>query len=138
MKHRSAVRGTAGIAGAFLCVLLAGCQPTHLVTAAEAPPDYLSRVNSGPDDDCDPAIASKVAALGVPLADFNSIRVYRDGPDLMFSNGTDGPPQSYVAWVDLKSCKGDLALRFDRSCRFTSSYATGDCQVPEEKPANGS
>ncbi|WP_445680407.1 hypothetical protein [Radicibacter daui] len=138
MKHQNAVRSAAGIAGAALCALLAGCQPTHVVTAAEAPQDYLSRVNSGPDDDCDPAIAKQVAALGVPLADFNSIRVYRDGPELLFANGFDGPPQAYIAWVDLKSCKGDLALRFDRYCRFTSSYASGDCQVPESKPANGS
>jgi hypothetical protein len=133
-------RGSAGVAGALLSLTLAGmisgCQAGHVVTAAEAPQDYLARVNSGADSDCDPAIAKQVAALGVALDDFKTIRVYRDGVDMMFSGSSNsGPPQAYIAWIDLQSCKGDLALRFDRYCRPVSSFATDACQVPASKPA---
>lgn len=121
---------------------LAACQPYHPVTMNEVSRDYLDRVNSGADYGCDPAIANAVATLGVPLSDFTQIRVYRD-QRMPFSNwqwtpqgwhlrhhDDDDPLAGYTAWVDMKSCKGNLALRFDTVCRQTSAFTSGDCQLP--------
>lgn len=121
---------------------LAACQPYHPVTMNEVSRDYLDRVNSGADYGCDPAIANAVATLGVPLSDFTQIRVYRD-QRMPFSNwqwtpqgwhlrhhDDDDPLAGYTAWIDMKSCKGNLALRFDNVCRQTSAFTSGECQLP--------
>ena len=36
----------------------------------------------------------------------------------------------FNVWVRQYSCNGSVNLRFDRYCRFRTTHATGDCQIP--------
>ncbi|USG63027.1 hypothetical protein NBZ79_08550 [Sneathiella marina] len=78
-------------------------------------------------ESCEPEFKIELDKLEIPeerIKNSYTIDIYE----------TSGSRVSRVeGWVDFNDCKGNLVVKFDRSCLFDNSYTTTECTVPGVK-----
>lgn len=78
-------------------------------------------------ENCEAEFETELEKLNIPeerMKDSYTINIYE----------TSGGRISRVeGWASFNDCKGNLVIKFDRSCLFDRSYTTTECMVPGVK-----
>ncbi|MEH6545221.1 MAG: hypothetical protein V7701_02250 [Sneathiella sp.] len=78
-------------------------------------------------ESCEAEFKTELEKLDLPkerIKDSYTIDIYE----------TSGSRISRVeGWASFNDCKGNLVVKFDRSCLFSSTYTTTECTVPGVK-----
>ena len=79
-------------------------------------------------DACKGTFEQELSKLGVSQSDIKDMRI------ASITSAAAGAGSPYVvgheAWINLKSCKGNLVLRTSPGCNYLGAYTTRQCQLP--------
>lgn len=78
-------------------------------------------------ESCEPEFEAELKKLEIPderVKDSYTIDIYENSGSLV---------SRVEGWMSFNDCKGNLVLKFDRSCLFINSYTTSECIVPGVK-----